>query len=126
MGYTINKKNSPKIVYKPIFYRTQDLQSINIRKNIVQNIGINLDEYMTKVETFKLLVDDKEYIEYGRNNIFVIFNINGVGLESKSGKYIITNEKYIGDSRWQKYYTTDSLPTKIKINQPLKKKLFHL
>ena len=101
-GYEVSKKSSPKIIYKPVFYRTQDLQNINIKKNIVQNIGINLDEYMTKVETFKLIIEDNEYIEYGRNNIFVIFNINGVGLKDSSGKYIITNEnnEYISDGQY--------------------------
>ena len=101
-GYEVSKKSSPKVIYKPVFYRTQDLQNINIKKNIVQNIGINLDEYMTKVETFKLIIGDNEYIEYGRNNIFVIFNINGVGLKNSSGKYIITNEnnEYISDGQY--------------------------
>lgn len=101
-GYEVSKKSSPKVIYKPVFYRTQDLQNINIKKNIVQNIGINLDEYMTKVETFKLIIEDNEYIEYGRNNIFVIFNINGVGLKDSSGKYIITNEnnEYISDGQY--------------------------
>ena len=101
-GYTVNKKNSPKVIYKPIFYRTQDLQSINIKIGITQNIGINLDEYLTKVETFKLLLGNNEYIEYGRNNVYVIFNINGVGLTASAGKYIITNEKneYISDGEY--------------------------
>lgn len=101
-GYEVSKKSSPKVIYKPVFYRTQDLQNINIKKNVVQNIGINLDEYMTKVETFKLIIENNEYIEYGRNNIFVIFNINGVGLKDSSGKYIITNEnnEYISDGQY--------------------------
>ena len=31
--------------------------------------------------------------------------------KKSSIKYILTNEKYIGDTRLQKYYTTDSIPT---------------
>lgn len=30
--------------------------------------------------------------------------------DSSSVRYILTNEKYTGDSIWQKYYTTDTLP----------------
>ena len=31
-------------------------------------------------------------------------------------RYILSNEKYIGDSQWQKYYTTTSLPFQSKVN----------
>ena len=31
-------------------------------------------------------------------------------------RYILSNEKYIGDSHWQKYYTTTSLPFQSKVN----------
>lgn len=100
--YKITKKNNPKVIYKPVFYRTQELQQISIRAGVSQNIGINLDEYLSKVETFKLIINQVEYIETGRNNMFVIFNINGAKLTNGSGTYIITNEdnEYISDGTY--------------------------
>ena len=67
-----------------------------------QNVGINLGEYMSKDDTFKLTIEDTEYIEYGRNDIFVIFNINSKNIKTTSGKYIITNETddFISDGNW--------------------------
>ena len=101
-GMNITKKNSPKVIYKPVFYKVSELQTINIKAGVSQNIGINLGDYMSKVETFKLLIGDEEYIEYGRNTIFVIFNINATKLTETSGKYIITNEddEYISDGEY--------------------------
>lgn len=100
--YNLNKSSSPKVIYKPIFFRTTDLDNITIKSNVKQNVGINLGEYMSKVETFKLTLDDSEYIEYGRNDIFVIFNINAKNITSSSGKYVITNENddFISDGNW--------------------------
>ena len=100
--YNVYKSNTPKIIYKPIFYRTTDLNNITIKANVKQNVGINLGEYMSKVETFKLTIEDTEYIEYGRNDIFVIFNINSKNIKTTSGKYIITNETddFISDGNW--------------------------
>jgi hypothetical protein len=102
-----NKVNSPrrldqKIIFKPIFYKVKDLQNISLRAGTTQNIGINLSEYMTKVETFKLLINNVEYIESGRNDIYVIFKINSNNLEETSGTYDITNEEdqYISSGKW--------------------------
>ena len=98
----IKKVNTPKIIYKPIFYKTSDLQNINLKSNVSQNIGIDLSEYLTKVETFKLFIEQKEYVEIGRNDIFVIFSINTNEIESTNGKYIITNVdgEYISDGNY--------------------------
>ena len=96
------KKNSPKIIYKPIFYKTADLQNINLISGIPQNIGVNLNEYLSKVETFKLIIEQKEYIEIGRNDIYVIFLIDPNKISNTSGKYIITNENndYISNGNY--------------------------
>ncbi|MBQ3077800.1 MAG: recombinase family protein [Clostridia bacterium] len=32
-------------------------------------------------------------------------------------RYILSNEKYAGDSLWQKYYTTDTLPYRCRLNK---------
>ena len=100
--YNIYKSNNAKIIYKPIFFRTTELQNITIKANVKQNIGVNLSEYMSKVETFKLILDNTEYIESGRNDIFVIFNINAKNISATSGNYIITDEddEFISDGNW--------------------------
>lgn len=85
--------NQLKVLYKPIFYRVQDLQSIKIHKNLVQNIGINLSNIMTKVETFSIRIGDNTYKESSRNDVYTIFKINGSDLSSlSSGIYHILNE----------------------------------
>lgn len=38
--------------------------------------------------------------------------------------YILSNERYVGDSLFQKYYTTDSLPFKRKINRGERQKYY--
>lgn len=97
--------NSPKIVYKPIFYRVVPLASIKIKAGLNQNIGINLSDLMTKVESFKLIIGDTQYIETARNDIYVIFNINAADLTGTAGTYSITNQddEYISSGTWQTY-----------------------
>jgi len=85
-------KSNQKIIFKPIFYRVSDLQNIRIRENTVQNIGLNLMKYMTKVEAFKLKINNVEYVESSRNDAFVIFKINANDINIKSGRYDITNQ----------------------------------
>lgn len=94
--------NTPRIIFKPIFYKVQNLQNIQIRQTVKQNIGINLSEYMTKVETFKLLIDNIEVVESARNDMYVIFSIDGKKISSYSGKYDIVNQddEYISSGNW--------------------------
>ena len=90
------------MLYKPIFYRTQDLQSIKLRAGFEQNIGVNLAQYMTKVDTFKMLIDDFELEEFGRNDIYVIFKIPVTEFSTTSGRYNISNQddEYISSGTW--------------------------
>ena len=88
----VKGNNSPKLLYRPIFYRASNLQNVSIRRNVKQKIGINLAEYMTKVETFKLLLNGNEYVEYGRADAFVIFEVSGNNFTSTSGMYDILNQ----------------------------------
>lgn len=81
--------NSPRMIYKPIFFRTQDLQSIRLRSNLKQNIGISLSEYMTKVNEFVLRIEENNIHEIARNGSFVIFSINAKDIKSTTGKYDI-------------------------------------
>lgn len=109
---TIKKANTEKdatsinrtarVLYKPLFYRTQDLQTIKLRTGVVQNIGINLSEYMTKVETFKLTIGGTQVVESARNDIYVIFNINPTVLADTTGTYNISNQddEYISSGKY--------------------------
>jgi hypothetical protein len=60
---------------------------------------------MTKVETFKLIIDGIEFIETGRNDIYVIFEINSAILTTSDGIYNITNQddEYISSGNWILY-----------------------
>ncbi len=100
--------NKTKIIYKPIFYKVHDVQSIILRKDITQNIGISLLDFMTKVETFKLIINGVTITEYARNNNYVIFNINtnsilnATDTDVTSGEYHIMNQddEYLTSGNW--------------------------
>ena len=83
-----------KIVYKPIFYKVQDLQNIRLHQGVTQNIGINLGTFLTKVETFILNINGKNYKESARNDVFVIFSINSNNIEENSGYYNILDQNF--------------------------------
>lgn len=100
--------NKTKIIYKPIFYKVHDVQSITLRKDITQNIGISLIDFMTKVETFKIIINGVTITEYARNNNYVIFNIdtnavlNATDTDVISGEYHIMNQddEYLTSGAW--------------------------
>lgn len=100
-----NSKTNSKIIYKPIFYKIKDLEQIKIKSGITQNIGINLASIISKINTFKMIINGKEYIEIGRNDIYVIFKINASELTDKAGQYILMNQdnEYISDGNWYTY-----------------------
>lgn len=91
-----------RVLYKPLFYRTQDLQMIKLRSGVTQNIGINLAEYMTKVETFKLTIGGTQVVESARNDIYVIFSVNPALLSDTTGTYNISNQddEYISSGKF--------------------------
>ncbi len=57
---------------------------------------------MSKVEAFKLKLDDIEYTEIGRNDVYVIFDINANMITSSGGTYNIVNQddEYISSGNW--------------------------
>ena len=57
---------------------------------------------MTKVEVFKLIIDNMEISEYGRNDIYVIFEVNSGELENLAGTYSIVNnnDEYISSGEY--------------------------
>lgn len=86
------KSSGAKVIYRPIFFKTAELQHTSIINGLNQNVGINLSEYMTKVNTFKMVIDGQTFVEYGRNDIFVIFNIDANKINTTTGSYHILNQ----------------------------------
>ena len=67
----------------------------------------------------------QEYLS-GKSTERIASDLRKEGVPCKSGeaawdstaiRYIISNEKYIGDSVWQKYFSTDTLPYKCRLNR---------
>lgn len=100
-----NGINNTKIIYKPIFYKVQDLQNIRLRNGITQNIGINLGDYLNKVNVFILNIGDQTIKESSRNDMFVIFSVNSNNIENNSGYYNVLDEnfEYISSGNYIKY-----------------------
>lgn len=89
------QKNSvqPRIIYKPIFFKVQDLQNIVLRSNMSQNIGISLSSYVNKVDEFILSIGENKWHESSRTSSFVIFNVNSKLINEATGKYdILTSD----------------------------------
>lgn len=97
-----NISNTPTIIYKPIFYKVQELQNIQLYSGVVQNIGINLNNFMSKVETFYININGQQFIETARNGVYVIFSINTNNITIVSGNYHITNQdqEYISSGEY--------------------------
>lgn len=100
-----NFSNKSHVIFKPIFYKVQNTQSISIRRGLTQNIGINLGDYLTKVESFKLKIDFYDFVEAARNDVMVIFNINAANIKDNYGVYDITNQddEYITSGNYSLY-----------------------
>ena len=92
--YNASDANISKVIYKPIFYKVQDLQLIKIRENLTQNIGINLGDYMAKVNAFILNIDNINIRESSRNDFYVIFSVDATLISTGSGKYNILNDNF--------------------------------
>ena len=98
-----NIKNTPRIIYRPIFFKTSELQNLQLKPGFVQNIGINLSEYMTKVDSFNLVIGDKiNLVEYARNDVYVIFKLDSNKITNLTGQYHITNQdgEYISSGKY--------------------------
>lgn len=98
-------ENITKFIYKPIFYKTQELQNIKIRKGVTQNIGINLGEFMSKVNLFILTINGLSLKETSRNDYYVIFQIDANKLTEQLGIYNILNSEfeYISSGNYSTY-----------------------
>jgi len=88
-----HQRTAPRVIYKPLFYRTEDAQNIKIRRNVTQNVGINLSKYMTKVDLFYIRIDGNDFPEIARNGIYVIFKVDALSNSLESPSYdVIDNE----------------------------------
>lgn len=103
--HNISTNNIPKIVYKPVFYKVSELQSIRLRAKLKQNIGVDLSELMSKVESFKMIINDQEIVESARTDMYVIFNIDASRFTTNTGSYYIVNQddEFISDGNWNIY-----------------------
>lgn len=101
-GVTGNSGNGPRVLYKPVFYRVQDLQNVTLRAGLVQNVGIALAEYMTKVESFKMQIGEQSIVESARNDVYAIFAVNASVLSEGTGTYHISNQdgEYISSGKY--------------------------
>lgn len=97
-----NHFTGTKIIYKPIFFRVNEVKQINLKSNLLQNVGIPLPEFMTKVETFKISIEGNTFVEKGRNEIYVIFPVNSSLLHNVYGSYHILNQddEYITSGKY--------------------------
>lgn len=82
----------PRVIYKPLFYRTEDAQNITIRVGVTQNVGVNLSKYMTKVDLFYMKIGTISFMEIARNGVYVIFKVDAINNTIDSTKYDIINE----------------------------------
>lgn len=107
-GTNGSSRAGAKIIYKPVFYKVHDVNSVKLRQGITQNVGVNLMDWMTKVETFKIVMNTVTLVEYARNDNYVIFNINtdkilfATGTDTYSGEYHVLNQddEYITSGKW--------------------------
>ena len=97
-----NSNLDKQILLKPVFYKVQNLQHINLRPRIEQNIGINLGNYMTKVDMFRISIGNKTYPEIGRNESFVIFKIKASDIVDISGVFdiIVDDDTYLSSGTY--------------------------
>ena len=57
---------------------------------------------MTKVDTFKMVINGVQFVETGRNDVYVIFNVDASALDFANGTYHILDQddEYISSGNW--------------------------
>ena len=60
---------------------------------------------MSKVESFKMIINDQEIVESARTDMYVIFNIDASRFTTNTGSYYIVNQddEFISDGNWNIY-----------------------
>lgn len=90
----VNQTDDKANIVQPVFFKSYDLSNINIHPAVIENVGINLNAYKSKVNTFYLKVEGIEFTEIGRTTSNVLFKVDGKRLPGviTSGTYYILNE----------------------------------
>lgn len=98
----VNKNKNTQIIYKPIFFKTSTLNNVQLKYMQNQNIGIDLHEYLSKVNLFIMTLGGNTYTEIGRNSNYVLFNINAATITDEYGSFEIYNDdhEYITYGSW--------------------------
>lgn len=90
--------------------------------------GYTLQDHSIRIVEEQAVIVQRIFKEYlsGKSTERIASDLREKGIPCKSGevawdstaiRYIISNEKYIGDSVWQKYFSTDTLPYKCRLNR---------
>lgn len=103
-----------------------DLEGYSIPANLPY--GYTLQDHSIRIVEEQAVIVQRIFKEYlsGKSTERIASDLREEGIPCKSGevawdstaiRYIISNEKYIGDSVWQKYFSTDTLPYKCRLNR---------
>lgn len=84
--------NTPVIIQKPIFFKAQPSQQVTLQMNITQRVGINLQEYETKVSCFYIKIGSQQFPERERTDIYVIFKIDTSLLDGTETQYHVLDQ----------------------------------
>lgn len=85
----VNQTTSEGVI-KPVFYRAYELDTVVFHTDIEENILINLDGYLSTVDTFYLKVGDSIFKEYARLSDGVVFTVSG--LIGTTGRFYVLDE----------------------------------
>lgn len=97
--------------------------------------GYVLKDHTIQIVPQQAVVIQRIFTEYlsGKSTEQIATDLRKDNIPCKSGhiawnstsiRYIISNEKYAGDSVWQKYYSTDTLPYQCRLNRGEKTSYF--
>ena len=86
--------NSKSNIIQPVFFKVKDVEKLTLHPAVTENICINLDDYKSKVKTFKLQIEGCVFEQIGVNQYGVLFKVIGSSLPNKipDGTYYILNE----------------------------------
>ena len=94
-------------IIKPVFYHAYDTENIELHSGVTFNIGVDLDNYKSKVDTFSIQIEGMSFQEVGRVPGYVLFTIPGMKLPkaNPSGTYYILDNKGIMVTKGKYEYT---------------------
>lgn len=97
--------DSKSNIIQSVFVRVKDSQDLLIHTQVTENICINLDRYKSKVQVFRLKIEDYIFNQIGSTSNGIVFKVIGGKINNKksSGIYyildqnseLVTSGKYI-------------------------------